>query len=680
MEGKRLWWTDGQRDGGAQKWGTFLPFMNAQQALLVPTHNTNTHSHTARTGKGSRQRYSSSSGPRRNGAILGGPGNNKPDRTPNDAIVAIVAPSLAPPAIHPPSHLPLRWIGTVGCPVGTQIRPAGHNYLDSSWRPKPAAFHGLLLCSRVIYAEAAALLYSANRFVLHYDHAHPEPLQPLHALTASSVASLTRLTIVLNQASCHHHDQYIGYPFCCLQGRERGNIFDGAYHCRLNHDIAHHPPLLSPASEGDGGDALAAAETVLSKWHSAAACLSFVTSGRLELGLVCDIDPRHKAALDIAMSATAPLRLVPRLKDCCIQLCKTPDPRLGLIAQETVFQARGIPPPSYSKPSTRATLTSLPRELRLRILEYTDLIVPTREVIWSRRDQGYMALSSDSTDLRDYRYRRQFFHCWQTGTGCFCRRRHAAFSLTCKCWAPPGPALFLICRTLLQDAQLVFFSSNRFIINDYRSSPPSALPLLDEITDEDASLPIYEYPHDRLAASHFLRDVIPAHCLAYLRFLELVFPPYLPPSWPQTHTPAMQDWWATVDWLQDKVNAPGLTLRLVVAQPRGEITFDMYRRLTTQSEGHLVSKSYSRLVCPLTLLVNKGLAGFYAKVVFSESWTKDFREYPTANSWDDWVKLGTRDTKRRIERFVMGSRYESMYANNKAEPAASHWAYWYRQV
>ncbi len=204
-------------------------------------------------------------------------------------------------------------------------------------------------------------------------------------------------------------------------------------------------------------------------------------------------------------------------------------------------------------------------------------------------------------------------------------------------------------------------------------------PLLDEITDEDASLPIYEYPHERLAASQFLRDVIPAHCLAYLRFLELVFPPYLPPSWPQAHTPAMQDWWATVDWLQDKVNAPGLTLRLVVAEPGSEIAFDIYRRLTTQSEGHLVSKSYYRLVCPLTLLVDKGLARFYAKVVFSESWTKDLREYPTTN-WNDWADLWTRDTKRRIERLVMGSRYESMYANNKAEPAASHWEYFYQQV
>ena len=584
---------------------------------------------------------------------------------------SLYSPSL-PPLLRLPPNIRHRIYHFVGlAPRNAQVTPGfdlhGHNV--SSWAPRPTIFHGLLLSCRVIYAEAAALLYSANRFVLHYDHTHPEPLRPLHALTASSVASLTHLTIVLNQSSCHHHYQYVGYPFCCLQGRERGNRFDGAVHCRIDHGDSHHLPLVSPA-----------AEAVLIKWHSAVACLSYATSGCLELALVCDIDSGDKAALDIATSVTAPLSLIPRLKDCHVRLCKTPDPGLQLIAQETAFQAHGIPPP-YLKPPARATLISLPRELRLRILEYTDLIAPTREVIWSRRDQRYSVLASG-----DYGYRGQFFHCWQTdpvgsSIGCFCRRRHAAFSFRCKCWAPPGPGLFLICRTLLQDAQLVFFSSNRFIIHDYSLAPPWALPLLDEITDEDEdpSIPIYDYPYERLAASQFLRDVIPAHCLACLRFLELVFPPYLPPSWPQTHTPAMKDWRTTVDWLQDKVNAPGLTLRLVVAQPGREIAFDMYRRRSTHFEGHLVWKSYYRLVCPLTLLADKGLAGFYAKVVFSESWTKDFREYPTLN-WDDWMKLGTRDTKRRLERLVMGSRYESMYANNKAEPLASHWEYRYHQV
>ena len=441
--------------------------------------HTHTHTHTSRKLANDRAKVTPAArgrgGMEQFWAVPATTSQTEPRTTPS-------SPSLPPLLRLPPSirHRIYRFVGLA--PWDARAAPLFdlHGRKTSEWAPKPTIFHGLLLSCRVIYAEAAALLYSANRFILHYDHAHPEPLRPLHALAASSVASLTRLSIVLNQASCHHPYEYGGDQLCCLQASPIDGGY-GAYRCKADHTNLHHPPLLSQAFDIDRGDSLAAAETVLGKWHSAAACLSFVTSGRLELALVCDIDPRHKAALDIAMSATAPLRLIPRLKDCCIRLCKTPDPRLGLIAQKSVFQARGIPPPPYLKPSTRATLTSLPRELRLRILEYTDLIVPTREIVWSRREQGYMTSSLDSTTFRDCRYRRQFFDCWQTDTdgsfiGCFCRRRHAAFSFTCKCWAPPGPALFLICRTLLQDAQLVFFSSNRFVIHDYRSNPPWALP------------------------------------------------------------------------------------------------------------------------------------------------------------------------------------------------------------
>jgi hypothetical protein len=54
----------------------------------------------------------------------------------------------------------------------------------------------------------------------------------------------------------------------------------------------------------------------------------------------------------------------------------------------------------------------------------------------------------------DELYSDQFFHCWlDKAEGCFCSRRHAAFSLGCRCWTPPGPALFLLCRALSQDAQ-----------------------------------------------------------------------------------------------------------------------------------------------------------------------------------------------------------------------------------
>ena len=58
--------------------------------------------------------------------------------------------------------------------------------------------------------------------------------------------------------------------------------------------------------------------------------------------------------------------------------------------------------------------------------------------------------------------------------GCFCRRRHTAFFLGCKCWAPPT-GLFFISHILRQDAEFVFFSGNRFILHDFDPRRPWAL-------------------------------------------------------------------------------------------------------------------------------------------------------------------------------------------------------------
>lgn len=89
----------------------------------------------------------------------------------------------------------------------------------------------------------------------------------------------------------------------------------------------------------------------------------------------------------------------------------------------------------------------------------------------------------------------------------------------------------------------MFFSGNRFAIYDSYVRWPWDLP--SEQPDAAADNPGYRY--ERLAASQFLRDVVPANCLADLRFLELVFPPYEPDSWPLDQHPAVVDWRAAVD-------------------------------------------------------------------------------------------------------------------------------------
>lgn len=160
----------------------------------------------------------------------------------------------------------------------------------------------------------------------------------------------------------------------------------------------------------------------------------------------------------------------------------------------------------------------LPAELRYQILEYTDLITPVKEVEWNPRDGYYMRCRNDSCthywgpwfaqlacpsmadwvpndhvpcDQGLYHHSYQFRNCWQSladracRRGCFCRRHHAAYSLStpgrqCICWLPPQP-LFLVSKQLYQDAQFIFFSQNRIIITpldglwpvDYQSPSPN---------------------------------------------------------------------------------------------------------------------------------------------------------------------------------------------------------------
>jgi hypothetical protein len=559
---------------------------------------------------------------------------------------------------------------------------------------KPSSFHGLLLSCRLIYAEAAALIYLSSQFVLHYvhNHGHPEPLAPLQALTTTSLASLTSLTIVLNQTSCFHHSGHYGsYIFCCLGGYHTGRDSSGLDYCQKDHPDAHHLPLLAGAPtssalnnnpEGNQDDtSVAAAQHLLAQWHLAAARLSCIASGRLALGLVCDIDPHHERALDIAMLATTPLQSIPRLRDCHIRLCHTPDPRLQQVAEASVLQACRIPSPPYSKPPTQAaTLITLPYELRLRILEYTDLITPSREVQWSRQDQGYVAFFGDSDHAPHREYRDQFYACRTSSDpnfsiGCFCRRRHTAFSFQCKCWAPPTP-LFLVCRTLYRDAQLTFFSGNHFIVHDYEADPCWILPFLGQ-NPEPGPAPRYDYHSERFGASQFLREVVPAHCLAYLRFIELVFPPYLSQSWPQAGQPAMQDWWATVDWLQDKINAPSLTIRLVGAKP-GPGAPDVYTDTINDSDAHTIMKSYQELLRSLKPLADNGLARFYADLPYP--WMLAGEPQNRFARWD-WVSAQEKKLKERAERFVMGGRYEEQYANGREEPTRSFWTWFhYEQI
>jgi hypothetical protein len=255
--------------------------------------------------------------------------------------------------------------------------------------------------------------------------------------------------------------------------------------------------------------------------------------------------------------------------------------------------------------------------------------------------------------------------------------------------------LFLTCHALSEDARFVFFSLNRFVISDTLASrsPCVAFDVLKTIKlpEHDRywespewlqAQPPRSYPAERFAASQFLREVVPADCLGYLRFLEFVFPPYKHNCWPPHGHPALQDWVETIDWVKNKINTPGITLRLTMAgtvSSRPDYPDD--RKTLTQAQGDEVLAGYDRILEPLARLGGKdGLTRFYADFAWPWKWTewardsrRDIANYEAAR---EWMKSKEDVFNERAERFILGDRYERL-SSSEGEREERPWTIHY---
>jgi hypothetical protein len=133
----------------------------------------------------------------------------------------------------------------------------------------------------------------------------------------------------------------------------------------------------------------------------------------------------------------------------------------------------------------------------------------------------------------------------------------------------------------------------------------------------------------------------------------------------------MQDWYATIEWLRDKINAPGFTLRLVVA----DFSDEDYTPTMSRSDGDDIMDAYRDLVGPLKPLGESGLSRFSADLAYPWIRTQQYPggppgPYRARKTWRKLERMKLR-LKESAERYVMGDRYESMYANNKAGPEPS---------
>lgn len=534
--------------------------------------------------------------------------------------------------------------------------------------PGPLRFHGLLLSCRTIHAEASAIVYSTNRFLVGY-YDNPS-LHPLRALRPAALSQLTYLKLVLKQDSCADLD-ILG---CC----------DDHEHSYQYFILREY--LVPIYNRRRQTKRLRAGKVLLTKgmvkeWKRTADYIApHLRPEALQLSFVCDL--AHKNA-DWARDIVAPLTGFPELKACHIRLSRDPLSALQNIAKDAVLSRTthiSVDPPWAASPHdallesimqvTRpqaldSRLLALPREIRFKILEYTDLVTPWKEVTWNREHPDYFYPYTTHLKVVGSREDRlhpcydierlqcvsgyeegrgveklwpcpperhhgcQFTNCAHRypdpSPGCFCRVKHSAYSSTCQCWAPPT-ALFLVCHKLLADANAIFFSNNSFRIHDWEGYRAAAYPVkhwlenrLHKYTQRPSvRAPLTAYPFPELAASHFLTKVVPEESLGDLRSLILVFPAYVSDLWPGSGHSIMQEWATCIKWVRHKIKARTLTLRIIMEADSPKKT---YLDLTDEQGAHILA-AYDNFIAPLVPLGQEdGLREFTADFAWPFAYT-----------------------------------------------------------
>jgi hypothetical protein len=324
--------------------------------------------------------------------------------------------------------------------------------IDLNWRPEKSVFapesdntiFNLLLTCRTVYTELSSLLYSTNTFFIRYHHSWH--LQSLTVLSATALSAIRHLAVQLNVTASQP------ITMCC--GRH-GADFDEEADCRQ-----HGIPFKSSTRRH---------QEALSEWASVASHIfTRLNSADLCFNFICDVQDTESAE-----RAVMPLlNISSPLAQCDVRLGQSPDSTLQDIAQYASKRATGR---HHLYSISPFPFMDLPVEIRLQILKYTDLVTPLLEVEWCpKRNFRLHFANSPCHGYDEYRcctpeqhYAAQFRSCTPNGgpafNSCFCRRRHAAYSSACHCWAPPT-SLFLVCRALRDEAGEVFFSQNRFII------------------------------------------------------------------------------------------------------------------------------------------------------------------------------------------------------------------------
>lgn len=542
---------------------------------------------------------------------------------------------MAPGLLDLPRGIRERIYRFAGLPTGREnllLVPSGR--VDYGWNgalPSYATTSTLLRICRIMTDEVKFLLYSTNTFYIRYGE--DSGLQPLLRLSPASLRAIRSLRVYLNATSC--------VPWDCSRSRDGGYPWSS---------VPYDRPLIGSSTEG---------KRTLEDWHQAGRHLrAHIQPNQLDLAFTCDCADMATAQ----MAVDAFLYRLPQLAACSIRLGRHRDADMLVLAEHAATWAV-----SHERPQKRRghfRFMDLPLELRLLILDFTDIIAPAREVSWAP-DRGYhvrtlycpcrggvVPITEWPEDSPHYgHYGCLFRDCVRySDRGCFCKRYHSSCSTTspgCRCWEPPT-YLFLVSKAFRSDAQAVFFNKNRFIV--FGEHPPTG-----------------EQP--RYPASIFLRDTVPDYCLRHLRFLEIVFPEFH--QYEPHLDPAFHDWEHTVEVLHDKLDLPRLTVRIYM----DEWWYDgeeppPFRVTMTGPQGWALQQAHQDMTAPLKRWGDRGLHRFFAH--FAWPWDNTTWGVRVLRAVYEGRGAPVDRKETLAERTIMGPGYDSV-ALGKDTTKKSEW-------
>ena len=276
----------------------------------------------------------------------------------------------------------------------------------------------------------------------------------------------------------------------------------------------------------------------------------------------------------------------------------------------------------------------LPRELRQRMLRFTHLVAPFREVLWKQRRFALYPRAQGLDCERDWKWARHF-----------CCRSGRVYP-PCACYRPPI-YFFLVCRTMSEDARQVFYSSNRFILVPELPLHPMAGDSMTLLTDANA----------------FLSKALSVQSLRHLRDLEMFF-------YYRTYSAIAEEGRAgelavnpTVQLLAQNMGRLSLTVQFDPHFSRAYA--DLHARDVPLETQLTAQARFVALLQPL-----RHLAAFFVSIGHREDLTDR----------QDATRL-VRDQEQRLERIVMGKKYDALrHGKTQRRPslwATAHWCHDY---